>query len=59
MALYDDFLAVVENLKEALKRWERLSRIIGWEGVEPRISGNFYKAVVQVTLLFGEENWVM
>ena len=36
-----------------------MSRIIGWEGANPRTSGNFYKAVVQETLLFGAESWVM
>ena len=33
--------------------------ILGREGVDPRNSGNFYNMVVQVTLLFGADTWVM
>ena len=32
---------------------------LGREGADPRTSGNFYKAVVQATLLFGPETWMM
>ena len=34
-------------------------RILGREGEDPRPSVNFYKAVVQATLLFDVESWVM
>ena len=34
-------------------------RILGREGVYPCTSGTFYKAEVQVTLLFGSETRVM
>ena len=49
----DNWPAVVEKFQKARKQWSRLSRIIGWEGVDPWTSGNFYKSVVQETLLFG------
>ena len=52
-------MAVVGNLKKARKRWERMYMILGQEGADPRTSENFYKAVVQVTLLFGAGSWVM
>ena len=29
------------------------------EGASPRVSGMFFKAVVQAVLLFGSEKWVM
>ena len=29
------------------------------EGVDPKVSGHFYKAVTQAVLLFGEETWVL
>ena len=48
----DDWPAVVGNLREARKRWARMSRILGWEGELPRTYGKFYK-------LFGTESWVM
>ena len=32
---------------------------MGQEGSDPRTFGNFYKAMVQSTLFFGSETWVM
>ena len=34
-------------------------RILGRGRAYPRTSGKFYNAVVQATLLFGAESWVM
>ena len=45
---------MVSNLQKA-----RLSWVLGQEGADPRTSGTFYKAVVQTTLLFGAETWVV
>ena len=36
-----------------------MSKKLGWEGAKPLISRNFYNSLVQVTLLFGGETWVM
>ena len=58
-ALEDDWPAVVENMLEVQKLWARLSQILGWEGEDPQTSGTFYKVVVQATLLFGVETWVL
>ena len=49
----DNWLEVVANLQESRRRWVRISRILGREGAYPWSSSNFYKSVVQVTLLFG------
>ena len=35
-----------------------MTRILSWEGVDPKVSGLFFKAVVQALLLFGTEMWV-
>ena len=35
MEEYDDCPVVVGNLWNALKSWERLKRILGWEGTNP------------------------
>ena len=59
MAWGDYWAVVVENLRKARKRWARLSQILGRKGTDPRNSGNLYKAVVQATLLFSAETWVM
>ena len=37
----------------------RLSRVIGREGEDPKVSGNFYKEMDQAVLLFGAETWVL
>ena len=43
----NDLLAVVGNLGKARKSWGRLSRILIREGADPKVSGTFYKAVIQ------------
>ena len=55
----DDWLAVVGNLGKARKIWGRLSRVLGREGADPKVSGNFYKAFTQAVLLIGAETWVL
>ena len=36
-----------------------MTRILSREGAAPRVSGFFFKAVVQAMLLFGSETWVV
>ena len=36
-----------------------MTRILSREGVEPQVSGFFFKTVVQRMLLFGLETWVV
>ena len=55
----DDWLAVVGNLGNSRKSWGGLSRILSHEGADPKVSGNFYKAVSQSVLLLGAETWVL
>ena len=59
MEEYDDCPVVVGNLRNAQKSWERLKRILGWEGTNPYVSGIFSKAVVQAVLLLGSETWLL
>lgn len=54
-----DWPAVMTNLKKARKKWGRMSRILGREGADAKISGTFYVAVVQQILLSGSETWVV
>ena len=58
-ASYDDWPAVVSNIQKALKKWARLSTVLGREGMDARTSGIFYLAVVQAVILFGSEMWVI
>ena len=50
---------MVNNLIWVRKKWERLYRIMGWEGADTRTSSTFFKEVVQVIILFRSETWVM
>ena len=59
MAGDDNWPAVAGNLSKARKSWGRMQGILRREGATPRISGNFFKAVVQQVLLFGAETWVV
>ena len=36
-----------------------MSRVLSWEGADKRVSGNFFKSVVQAVLLFKAETWVL
>ena len=55
----DDWPAVVRNLSRARAVWKRMTRILSREGAELQVSVFFFKAVVQVVLLFGSETWVV
>ena len=52
-AVDDDWPAVVGNLTKFWKSWARLSRILGQEGANMKVSRIFFKVVVQAVLLFG------
>ena len=56
---YENYSAVVGNLCKARKRWEHLSRTLGRQGGNKKVSRMFIKAMVQVVLCFGAETWVM
>ena len=46
-------------MRKDRRKWARMSSILGREGSDPGISKNFYKSVVQVTLMFRAETWLM
>ena len=55
----NDWPAVAGNLGKERKRWGLLHLILSREGANQRVSGNFFKTVVQQVLLFGAETWVV
>ena len=55
----DDWSAVAGKLRKDKKIWIRMTRILGREGAEPKISGLFFKAFIQTVLLSGSETWVL
>ena len=54
-----DWPALYHNLVKARQRWARATRILTRDGAQPRVSGMFYKAIVQTVLLYGSETWVL
>ena len=48
-----------DHLSQARVVWKRMTIILSREGTEPRVSGLFFKAVVQVVFLFVSETWVV
>ena len=59
MAVDYDWLEVLGNLKKSRKSWGRMLSILSREGEDPKVSGHFFKAVVQAVFLFGAETWVL
>ena len=55
----DNWPEVVRNLDRANKVWSRMSRILSRERAVPRVSGFFFKAVIQAVMLFRAETWVV
>jgi hypothetical protein len=55
----NDWPAVVYNINRARARWTQVSRVLSRQGADPKVSGYFYKAVVQSVLLYGCETWVV
>ena len=55
----DDWPAVVGNLGKVRISWGHLSRVLGREGSDPKVSRAFYVAVNQAVLLFGSETWIL
>ena len=55
----DDWPVVIRNMTKAWAFWRSMARILIREGESPRVSGFFFKSVVQSVLLFGAEMWVV
>ena len=55
----NDWPAVVRNLGNARRIWGQLSRVLGREGADPKVSRAFYTAVTQAFLIFGADTWVL
>ena len=55
----DEWPMVIQNMTKARTVWQKMSRILIREGARLRVSGFFFKSVVQSMLLFGAETWVV
>ena len=55
----DNWTEVAVNLRKLRKSWVQMTRILSQEGADLKVSGNFFKVVVQVVLIFVAETWVL
>ena len=55
----EEWPAVVGNLSRERAVWRSMTRILIREVAAPRVSGFFFKSMVQVMLIFGAETWVV
>ncbi len=53
----NDSQAMQSNLMKARKSWAQVSCVLRAENASPKVSGVFYKEIVQAVLLFGIEMW--
>ena len=59
MATDENWTEVIANIQNTRKSCSCMDLVLGWEGVDTRILGHFYIAVVQSILLFGLETCVV
>ncbi len=55
----DDVQAVRNQLCKVRGTWARIGQVLRRENAPPRVSAEFYKAIVQSVLLYGSETWVL
>ena len=53
----NDVRAVRSQIKKAWGIWARVGQVLQADNTLPKISAKFYKAVVQLVLLYGSETW--
>ena len=55
----DDWPVVEVNLQKARNSWGRMLQTLIPEGVDPKVSGHFFKALFQLVVLRGAKTWVL
>ena len=58
-AAENNYTEIVSNLSRARAVRKRTTIILIREGAEPRVSGFFFKSVVQAVLIFESKTWVV
>ena len=59
MARHEEWPEVAGKLQKARNILVQMTRILIREGAYLKVSGHFFKAVVQAVLIFGAETWVL
>jgi len=55
----NDDHAADRQLQRAREKWNRIGKVLSSQGVNAKIMGYFYKAIVQAVLLYGSESWTL
>ena len=55
----EDWPAVIRNLAKAREVCRTILRVLSKEGAKLRVSGFFFKSVIQSVFLFGAKTWVV
>jgi len=55
----DNIQAIRTQLRKARGTWAHVGQVLRAENVPPRVAAKFYKAVVQVVLLYDSKTWVL
>jgi hypothetical protein len=53
----EDVRAVRSQIKKARGTWARVGQVLQADNTPPKVSAMFYKAVVQLVLLYGSDSW--
>ena len=56
--LDNDWPSLQKQLTKTRQRWAMISRVLSWEGANPRVSGMFHKVATQAVMVYGSETWV-
>ena len=59
LVAYDDWPTMVNNSSRTSKVWSRISLIFSREVAAPRVSGFFFKSMVQALIMSGADTWVV
>ena len=55
----NDNLAAERQPARARQKWGCVGKVLSSEGASPKVTGYFYKAIVQAVLLYGSESWTV
>jgi hypothetical protein len=53
----DNIQAIRNQIRKARGTWARIGQVLTGENTPPRVSGKFYKAIIQSVLLYESETW--
>ena len=55
----EDWMTISFNLRKAKSQWGRFQKVLLYTTLSPHTEENFYKYILQSTLLYVSETWVV